>query len=604
MKEKDDEKISILSFAGNYKYLTILGCILSGISAILALVPYLYIWKVVYEIFMALPNINNASNIAYYGWMAVAFSVGAILIYFIALMCTHLSAFRVARNMRSQALHHIVKLPLGYFTENGSGKLRRIIDESSGQTETFLAHQLPDLVGAIVTPIAMLVLLLAFDWRLGIISLIPIIISFVFLSRMMGDKRKSAVEEYQNALEDMNNEAVEYIRGIPVVKTFGQSIFSFKNFHDAIMRYTKWTVNYTVSLRIPMCNFTVAINGIFVFLIPAGILLIASAVDYKAFLLNFIFYIIFTPIITIMVNRIMFMGEGTIMAKDSVKRVWNILNEETLNETKNPRKPKNSTIEFNNVSFTYKDATKPAIKNLSFKIKEGSTVAFVGPSGGGKTTVASLIPRFWDVDTGSITIGGADVRNIKTKDLMNMVSFVFQETNLFKESLFENIRLSKPNATREEVLKAAKAAQCEEIFEKFPDGMDTIVGTKGVYLSGGEAQRIALARAILKDAPIVLLDEATAFADPENEYQIQLAFENLTKGKTVLMIAHRLSTIQNSDCIMVLKDGEAIEKGTHSELIKNGETYASMWKDYQSSITWRVENSYVENKREEGALNG
>ncbi|WP_252217135.1 ABC transporter ATP-binding protein [Clostridium sp. VAP41] len=604
MKEKSDEKISILSFAGNYKYLTILGCILSGVSAILALVPYLYIWKVTYEIFMALPNINNASNVAYYGWMAVAFSVGAILIYFIALMCTHLSAFRVARNMRSQALHHIVKLPLGYFTENGSGKLRRIIDESSGQTETFLAHQLPDLVGAIVAPIAMLVLLLAFDWRLGIISLIPIAISFVFLSRMMGDSMKSAMEEYQNALEDMNNEAVEYVRGIPIVKTFGQSIFSFKNFHDAIMRYKKWTLNYTVSLRIPMCNFTVAINGIFALLIPAGILLIASAVDYKAFLLNFIFYIIFTPIITVMVNRIMFMGEGTMMARDSAKRVWNILNEETLNETKNSQKPKNSTIEFNNVSFTYKDATKPAVKNLSFEIKEGSTVAFVGPSGGGKTTVASLIPRFWDVDTGSITIGGVDVRNIDTKDLMNMISFVFQETNLFKDSLFENIRLSKPNATREEVLEAAKAAQCEEIFEKFPNGMDTIVGTKGVYLSGGEAQRIALARAILKDAPIVLLDEATAFADPENEYQIQFAFENLTKDKTVLMIAHRLSTIQNADCIMVLKDGKAIEKGTHSKLTKNGATYASMWKDYQSSITWRVENSYVENKIEEGALNG
>ncbi|AOR23737.1 ABC transporter ATP-binding protein [Clostridium taeniosporum] len=603
MKEKSDEKISILSFAGNYKYLTILGCILSGVSAILALVPYLYIWKVVYEIFMALPNINNASNVAYYGWMAVAFSVGAILIYFIALMCTHLSAFRIARNMRSKALHHMVKLPLGYFAENGSGKLRRIIDESSGQTETFLAHQLPDLVGAIVTPVGMLVLLLVFDWRLGLISLIPIAISFVFLSRMIGENMKSSIKEYQNALEDMNNEAVEYVRGIPVVKTFGQSIFSFKNFHDAIMRYKKWTVNYTISLRIPVCNFTVAVNGIFAFLIPAGILLIGSAVDYKTFLLNFIFYIIFTPIITVMVNRIMFMGENTMIAKDATKRVLYILNEKILEETKNPKKPKDSIIKFNNVSFTYKDAAKPAVKNLSFKIKDGSTVALVGPSGGGKTTVASLIPRFWDVDTGSITIGGVDIRDIETRDLMNMISFVFQETKLFKESLFENIRLSKPNATRKEVLEAAKAAQCEEIFGKFPNGIDTIIGTKGVYLSGGEAQRIALARAILKDAPIVLLDEATAFADPENEYKIQLAFENLTKGKTVLMIAHRLSTIQNADCIMVLKDGEVVETGTHSKLIKNGEIYASMWKNYESSITWRVENSYIKNKRKEGVLN-
>lgn len=590
MEKEQKKQMKLLDFAGNCKPLTILGCILSGVSAILTIIPFICIWKVVEEIFRAMPNIENAQNLVFYGWMGLFFSIASILVYFGALMCTHKAAFRVARNMRSQMLHHIVTLPLGYFDAHGSGKLRRIIDESSGQTESFLAHQLPDLTGAYVTPFAMLILLFAFDWRLGLISLVPLIIGFSFISKMAGASMKVKMKEYQNSLEDMNNEAVEYVRGIPIVKTFQQSIFSFENFHDAIMRYKKWVVEYTISLRLPMTCFTVSINAIFAFLIPAGILLIASVVDYKLFLLDFIFYVLFTPFCTLMLTRILFSSENSMLAKDALKRVASILNEKPLEEPQNPIKPKDSSILFENVSFAYTGSNTKAVDDISFFVPVGSTVALVGASGGGKTTVASLIPRFWDVDGGKISIGGVNIKDISSSDLMDNVSFVFQDTHLFKSSLLENIRSSKPNASIEEVMRAAKAAQCEEIFAKMPQGINTVVGTKGVYLSGGEAQRISLARAILKDAPIVLLDEATAFADPENEHQIHIAFEKLTRGKTVLMIAHRLSTIQNADCIMVLDEGKIIERGTHKELLENRNRYAEMWKDYKISSQWKVSN--------------
>ncbi|QAT44107.1 ABC transporter ATP-binding protein [Aminipila luticellarii] len=573
-----------------HKYLTYLGCILSGISSILVLVPFLCIWKVAYEILKVLPNAAAARNLEQYGWIAVGFSVVGIVVYFAALMCTHIAAFRTARNMRSEALHHILRLPLGYFDANGTGKLRRIIDESSGQTETFLAHMLPDLTGALVTPVAMLVLLMVFDFRMGLISLIPIVIGAFFLNAMMGANMVESMREYQNALEDMNNEAVEYIRGIPVVKTFGQTVFSFKNFHEAILRYKKWAVNYTISLRIPMCNFTVAINSVFALLIPAGILLIASAANPQKFLSDFIFYCIFTPIITVVMNKIMFTSENLMLARDAAARINSILEEQILEQPVGNagRFCTGSDIEFHDVTFSYPGTERIAVEHVSLRIKEGSTAALVGPSGGGKTTAASLIPRFFDIDQGSITIGGIDVRTIPTEELMNKISFVFQNTKLFKMSLFENIRFSRPEATREQVMKAAKAAQCEEIFEKMPDGIDTVVGSKGTYLSGGEAQRIALARAILKDAPIVLLDEATAFADPENEYKIQQAFEVLTKDKTVLMIAHRLSTIQHADQILVMENGKIQEKGTHAELLEKAGLYHRMWNEYQMSVAWKV----------------
>lgn len=590
MKKKEKK---FLDFAGKYKYLTYLGCVLSGISSVLVLVPFICIWKIAYEIFIVLPHAEKVENLTQYGWFAVGFSVAGILVYFAALMCTHIAAFRTARNMRSEALHHMVKLPLGYFDSNGTGKLRRIIDESSAQTETFMAHILPDLAGALVTPAAMLVLLFVFDWRMGLISLIPIAISMVFISKMMGSNLAESLKQYHNALEDMNNEAVEYIRGIPVVKTFGQTVFSFEKFHASIMRYKKWVVNYTIHLRVPMCNYTVSINSVFALLIPAGVLLIASAADPKKFLSDFIFYCIFTPIITVVMNKIMFSSENLMLAKDATKRIDSILNEKTLEEPIHGIKPQNTEIVFENVTFSYPGSDRTAVNNLSLQIKEGSTVALVGPSGGGKTTVASLIPRFFDVAQGRIKIGGVDVKNIPNDELMNKISFVFQNTRLFKTSLYENISFSRPAASREQVMAAARAAQCEEIFEKLPDGIDTIVGSKGTYLSGGEAQRIALARAILKDAPIVLLDEATAFADPENEHKIQKAFEVLTKGKTVLMIAHRLSTVQNADQIMVIEEGEIKERGTHNQLLEHNGIYNKLWREYKTSISWKVNEGVV-----------
>lgn len=581
-------KKKLLDFAGKYKYFTYAGCVLSGISAILMLVPFICIWKIAYEVMKVIPNIENVSDISKYGWMAVGFSIIGIAVYFAALMCTHTAAFRTARNMRSEAIHHMVNLPLGYFSENGSGKLRRIINESSADTETYLAHMLPDMAGAIVTPAAMLVMLLVFDWRLGLLSLVPIGISMYFCNKMAGKDLVESTKQYHNALEKMNNEAVEYIRGIPVVKTFGQTIFSFKSFYNVIMEYKRWTVNYTIKLRGPMCGFTVCINAIFALLIPAGVLLAASASNPHKFLSDFIFYVIFTPIITVTMNKIMFLSENMMIAKDATDRINSILSVKQLKESKNSRVPENFDIEFNNVSFTYDGSDEKAIDNMSFKVKQGETIGVVGASGGGKSTAVSLIPRFYDVDSGCVKIGGVDVRDIPSKDLMNMVSFVFQNTKLFKTSLLENIRFSKPDATRDEVLKAARAAQCQDIFDKMPDGIDTVVGTKGIYLSGGEAQRIALARAILKDAPIVLLDEATAFADPENEYMIQKAFEELTKGKTVMMIAHRLSTIRDVDKIFVISKGRIIEKGTHDELIENKGEYFNMWNDYETAVSWKV----------------
>lgn len=588
MKKEKSILSVLMEYAGGHKWLTYLGMFLSGLSAIMVMGPVICIWLAVKEIFASLPDVSQAKNLAMYGWLALAFAVGAMLIYFAGLMCTHISAFRTAKNLRMTALRHIVKLPLGYFDTIGSGKLRRIIDESSGQTENFLAHQLPDLVGAFVTPVATVILLFVFDWRLGLISLIPILISVIFLRKMAGPTLASSMKEYQNALEDMNNEAVEYVRGVPVVKTFGQSVFSFKRFHDSIERYRDWAVKYSTSLRVPYSNYMVSVNAVSIFVAVGGALLVATAVDYKAYLLDLVFYILFTPICVTMMDKLMWNSENTMLAKDAVNRINTILDTKPIVEPIKSQKPKNYDITFDNISFTYPKAKAPALSNVSFSIKQGSTVALVGPSGGGKTTAASLIPRFWDVNSGSVKIGGVDVKDISTQELMQNISFVFQQSDLFKTTILENIRESKPNASEEEVMSAVRAARCEDIIDKMPNGLNTVVGTKGVYLSGGEMQRIALARAILKDSPIVLLDEATAFADPENEYQIQLAFEQLTKGKTVLMIAHRLSTVKNADNIIVLDNGEVAEQGKHDELLLKDGKYKRMWDEYMTSISWKV----------------
>jgi len=573
-----------MEYAGGYKYLTYASWILSALSSILALVPFIYIWLIIKEVLDVMPNFNNAQNLAHYGWMAVLFAIVSMLVYITGLMCSHISAFRIASNMRRDLLQHIVKLPLGVAESVGSGKLRKIITESSAATETYLAHRLPDKAGAIMTPIGLLVLLLVFDWRLGILSLIPVALGFLIMTKMTGEKMEQKMKEYQNALADMSNEAVEYVRGIPVVKTFGQTVFSFKRFKDSIDNYEKWVIAYTKDLRMPMMCYTTAINAVFAFLIAGGI--IFGGVTNE-FLLNLLFYVIITPAISTTLTKIMFMSEDSMIVNDAINRVDSILNLKPLLKTLSPKKPFDNSVILENICYSY-DGIKDAIHNVSLTIESGQTIALVGPSGGGKSTLANIISRFFDPQSGRVLIGGVDIKEIEKEELMNTVSFVFQNSKLIKTSILENVRMAKPNADKQEVIQALETAQCMDIIEKLPNGIDTVIGAKGIYLSGGEQQRIAIARAILKDAPIIILDEATAFADPDNEVFVQKAFAEMSKNKTIIMIAHRLTTVQNVDCIYVLKDGQIKEYGTHRELIDKNGLYNKMWNDYQTSVDWKV----------------
>ena len=585
--KKQSNLSRLLTIAGSYRYLTYASWILSAISALIALVPYYFIWQVMREVLEVAPDFSRAQNLTYNGWMAVMFAVIAVLVYIAGLMCSHLGAFRIATNLRLQSMNHIVKLPLGFAEHFGSGKLRKIVNESSAATETYLAHQLPDRANALATPCGLLVLLFVFDWRLGLLSLAPVLLGFLIMMAMTGKEMQQKMKEYQNALDDMSNEAVEYVRGIPVVKTFGQTIFSFKKFKDSIDRYKVWVIAYTKQLRTPMMFYTAAINGVFVFLI-AGALLFTQDQVTTEFLLNLVFYIIITPIISVTLTRIMFQSENAMIVDDALQRIDSVLNLEPLKETAHPKHPKDGSVELEQVHFSY-DGEKEVLKGISISIPAGQTVAFVGPSGGGKTTLANLISRFFDPQSGTVRVGGVDVRDIPKEELMNTVSFVFQNSRLIKASIFENVRLGKPEATREEVMAALKNAQCDDILEKLPDGMDTVIGTKGVYLSGGEQQRIAIARVMLKNTPIIILDEATAFADPDNETRVQAAFSKLSQGKTVIMIAHRLSTVAGADRIYVVKGGQIAESGSSRELMERGGLFARMWKNYQTSVQWKVQ---------------
>ena len=584
--KKQSNLSRLLTIAGSYRYLTYASWILSAISALIALVPYYFIWQVMREVLEVAPDFSRAQNLTYNGWMAVMFAVIAVLVYIAGLMCSHLGAFRIATNLRLQSMNHIVKLPLGFAEHFGSGKLRKIVNESSAATETYLAHQLPDRANALATPCGLLVLLFVFDWRLGLLSLAPVLLGFLIMMAMTGKEMQQKMKEYQNALDDMAGEAVEYVRGIPVVKTFGQTIFSFKKFKDSIDRYKVWVIAYTKQLRTPMMFYTAAINGVFVFLI-AGALLFTQDQVTTEFLLNLVFYIIITPIISVTLTRIMFQSENAMIVDDALQRIDSVLNLEPLKETAHPKHPKDGSVELEQVHFSY-DGEKEVLKDISLSIPAGQTVAFVGPSGGGKTTLANLISRFFDPQSGTVRVGGVDVHEIPKEELMNTVSFVFQNSRLIKASVFENVRLGKPEATREEVMAALKNAQCDDILEKLPDGMDTVIGTKGVYLSGGEQQRIAIARVMLKNTPIIILDEATAFADPDNETRVQAAFSKLSQGKTVIMIAHRLSTVAGADRIYVVKDGQIAESGSSRELMERGGLFARMWKNYQTSVQWKV----------------
>ncbi len=578
----------LLSYAGNRKPLTYISWVLSAASALISLLPFWYIWKILDEVISVAPDFDKAKNITHYGWLAVLFAVLTIFVYICGLMCSHLSAFRIATNIRIALTKHITTLPLGKIEEFGSGKLRRTISETSGAAEGYLAHQLPDKAKAIASIIGLLAMDFIFDWRLGLLSLVPVLIGFIIMmSSMAGPSLQKSMTEYQNALAEMSNEAVEYVRGIPVVKTFGQSVFSFKKFKSTIDNYEKWTTDYTLNMRIPMTLYTLAINSIFAFLI-IGAFWFSHGNITGDFLLDMLFYIIITPVITVVLTKIMYMNENEMMVKDAIDRIDSVLNMESLTDPAKPSHPADNSVELRGVTFSY-DGTKNALSDISLKISAGQTAAFVGPSGGGKSTLASIVARFFDPQQGKVLVGGVDVKDIGKEELMNTVSFVFQNSKLIKASILDNVRLGKPNATEAEVMQALKAAQCMDIIEKFPNGINTMIGSKGVYLSGGEVQRIAIARAVLKNSPIIILDEATAFADPDNEAKVQAAFNELARGKTVIMIAHRLSTVVNAERIFVLREGKLAENGTFDELLKNGGTFANMWHEYQRSIEWKVE---------------
>lgn len=581
--KKDNVMKVINEYAGSYRYVIVLGRVLAALSALVGMVPYYDLWRII-KVAVSGENLSQISGLA---WQAVGIMILSMLMYVGALMCTHVSAFRVQANLRTRLMKHIVTLPLGVFDQAGTGKIRRIVNESSAATETYIAHNLADKAVASATPVGLVVLMLAFDWRIGLICLIPAVIGFLFMMSMMGKEMQEKMKEYQNALEIMSNEATEYVRGVPVVKTFGQTVFSFKRFKNALDDYEKWCVSYTISLRKSMMGFMTGINAIFVALVFAGFLLSGNGVTSEL-ILNMMYYIIITPLLTVTLTKIAYAGEQEMQVIDSIRRIDGILNIQPLSETEQAKQPKDYSVELKNICYRYPDAENDAIHDLSLSIASGQHVAFVGPSGGGKTTTAALIARFFDVQEGAIEIGGVNVKDIPQNTLMKMVSFVFQDNKLLKGTILDNVRLAKPEATDAEVMEALKKAQCMDIIKKLPDGIHTVIGTKGTYLSGGEQQRIAIARAVLKNAPILILDEATAFADPDNEAMVQKAFEELSVGKTLIMIAHRLTTVADADRIFVLKDGTCAEAGSHKELMEQNGLYKEMFEEYTRSIEWKV----------------
>lgn len=585
--KKQSNLSRLLDYAGTYRILTYLSWVLAAAGALLALVPFGYIWRILREVIEVAPQYENAVHVTQYGWMAVAFAVVAVLTYIAGLMCSHLAAFRIATNLRLAMVKHIATLPLGAIEQFGSGKLRRTISETAGSAETYLAHQLPDQAKAMATIAGLLTLLLAFDWRLGFLSLVPVALAFAVMTSMTGKKMQEQMTQYQNALADMSGEAVEYVRGIPVVKTFGQTVFSFKKFKGTIDNYERWVIAYTKQLRWPMIFYTLAVNSVFVFLIAGAFLFASGGTDGGA-LLNLLFYIIITPVISLTLTKLMFMSENGMIVQDAITRIDRVLESPSLSCSNAPKHPKDSSVALDHVTFSY-DGVKNALEDISLSIGAGQTVAFVGPSGGGKSTLAALIARFFDPQSGKISIGGVNVKDIDKSELMDTVSFVFQNSRLIKGSILDNVRMGKPNATDGEVLAALSAAQCMDIIEKFPDGVRTVIGSQGIYLSGGETQRLAIARAMLKNAPVLILDEATAFADPDNETKVQAAFNVLAKGRTVIMIAHRLSTVVNADRIYVLKEGRLAESGSFAELSGQADSlFGTMWRDYQQSVQWKV----------------
>ena len=581
--EKFDHMKLIRNYAGGHKNLITLGRCIAALSAILVLIPYYDLWKII----SIAVNGEDTERISHYAWQAVILTVTSLLLYIAALLCTHIAAFRVQANMRSALMRRIITLPLGVFDEDGTGRIRRIVNDSTAATETFIAHQLPDKTVAAVTPAGLIVLIFAFNWKIGLICMIPAVIGFACMMSMMGKGMQEKMKEYQNALDTMSSEATEYVRGIPVVKTFGQTIHSFKRFKSSIDGFGKWSTDYTLMLRLPMTAFMTCINAIFAFIVIAAFVFAGDEVT-AGHILNIMYYIIVTPLITVALTKVAYSGEAEMTLIDALKRVDSIMEIEPLEDSKVEKMPAGHDVELKSVTYRYKDAVRDAVNNVSIKIREGEHVALVGPSGSGKTTLAELMVRFFDVTEGEILIGGVNVKDIPSAELMKHVSFVFQDSRLIKKSILDNVRMAKPDASESEVLDALKKAQCMDIIEKLPKGIHTVIGEKGTYLSGGEQQRITIARAYLKDAPILILDEATAFADPDNEAKVQAAFEELSKGKTLIMIAHRLTTVMNADRIFVMDNGRCTESGSHDELMEKNGLYRRMFDEYSRSVEWKV----------------
>lgn len=591
-KKKQNAIIALLGYAGNYKVLTFIGLTLSAISMLCSIVPYVCIWLVTKDLITAVSDFSKVQNVETYGWIAFGFAVLGIVLYFIGLICTHLAAFRTAENIRKIGMNHIMKAPLGYFDNNASGLIRGRLDSAANDTETLLAHNLADIVGTIVLFVGMVILMFIFDWRMGAACLLSAVISIIAMFSMMGGKNAQLMAEYQAAQDRMTKAGTEYVRGIPVVKIFQQTVYSFKTFKKAIEEYSDKAEYYQAKVcRVPQSINLTFTEGAFIFLVPIAIFLIPGALhsgNFSDFITNFVFYAVFSAIISTSLAKIMFASSGIMLASTALSRIDLVMKAPTLEKCVNPKEPEDNSVVFKDVSFTYTGSSTPALSHISFRVEPGQTVALVGPSGGGKTTAASLIPRFWDVDEGVVAVGNVNVKEIDQHVLMEQVAFVFQNTKLFKTSILENVKIANPNASNDDVMQALKAARCEDIIEKLPNGVNTIIGNEGTYLSGGEQQRIALARAILKNAPIVVLDEATAFADPENEVLIQKALSVLCKDRTVIMIAHRLSTVVNADRIIVLEEGHIIEEGTHKELLDKNGLYHKMWTDYNQAVKWKI----------------